>query len=170
MLEFKSKVKNSETLDLVEKNLQFEAMITKLESDARSNIAKHYQLRLEIESQKNIIDDLNSAITKEKSQNKELKQKLAHQEKTLDQYKKKSRNSSVAKKNHFFLDLEQIANQNSKNSTSNTKIFTEKARIAPNTISISKNIFGSSKTFKTRIGHTRCKSDLMKSLKIVIPQ
>ena len=46
LLEFKNQVKNSESTELAQRNMQFEAIIAKLEADVRCHIAKHYQLRL----------------------------------------------------------------------------------------------------------------------------
>ena len=173
LLEFKNQVKNSESTELAKRNMQFESIIAKQEGDIRSHIAKHYQLRLEIESQKNSIEELNDIISVEKTANKELRLKLVQQDRLIEQYKQRlesKRKSTETRKKNFFLDLEQAAPNDAKSSRNTTKVHTERGIIVPNTIQIAKKLLGASRSLKSRLGHSRCKSEITKSLKILIPQ
>lgn len=174
LLEFKNQVKNSESTELVQRNMQFESIITKLEADIRSHIAKHYQLRLEIESQKNTIEELNTVITSHMGEIRDLRLRVLQQERIIDQFKQKyegKRNSAEPVKKNFFLDLDLVTqNDNLKSSKNNTKILTDRSKGIPTNIQQQKKFLASSKSYKSRIGHTRCKSEFTKSLKILIPQ
>ena len=177
LLEFKNQVKNLEATELAQRNMQFESMITKLEGDIRAHIAKHYQLRLEIETHKNTIDELNSVINTEKNENKDLKFKVLQQEKIIEQYKCKlepKRTSTDSRKKINYIDIEILSQLNnaksSKSSKNSTKILTDRAKLLPGPIQPVKKLLGASRSLKTRVGHIRCKSEFTKSLKILIPQ
>lgn len=174
LLEFKKQVKNISSSELAERNMQFESIIAKQEQDIRTHIAKHYQLRLEIESLKNTIDDLSVDVSKEKHENKELRFKLVQQDKLIEQYKLRmdvKRKNTESRKKNFFLELDNVVTvENAKSSRSTTKILTDRGKFVPNTLQITKKLLGASKSLKSRLGHSRCKSEFAKTLKILIPQ
>jgi hypothetical protein len=168
LLEFKDKAKNSDLEDLAKKNIQFESLITKQEADIRSHIAKHYQLRLEIELQKNTIEELNYLLSTEKNENRELKYKIIQQNKIIDQIRSESKRDSAARRNNFLdYDLTSL-NENAKTSRNSIKVIPDKPKPVQDYIPI--KILSKSKSFKSRVGHSRCKSEISGSLKIIIPQ
>ena len=63
--------------------------------------------------------------------------------------------------------LAQVAQ--TKTSRGMAKVFSERQRSTNCILSVSKKLMAPSKSFKSRIGHTRCKSQFSKSLKILIP-
>ena len=171
LLDFKNQVKNSEASELARRNSEFESIITKLESDGRAHIAKHYQLRLEIETYKNTIEELNQEINNEKNENKSLKLKISQQEKIIEQYKNRlepKRVSSDARKKLNLIDVDQLGN-NAKSSRHSTKVLTDRAKAAYGNSQPTKKILSISRSLKSRIVHNRCKSEIANSLKIIIP-
>lgn len=170
LLDFKSKAKSTEIKELIDKNRQFESIITKLEADGRSHIAKHYQLRLEIESQKNIIDELNNEILGGKSENKQLKMKILQLDRALEIYKGRAdlgRKSTENKRDKMQIDLESLAQvDHLKSVKSGIRVLSDKNKAVGGN---ARNIMVSSRSLKNRMNHIRCKSELAKSLKIIIP-
>ena len=170
LLDFKSKAKSTEIKELIDKNRQFESMITKLEADSRSHIAKHYQLRLEIESQKNTIEEMNNEVLCGRSEIKQLKMKILQLDRALEIYKGRvdlGRKSTENKRDKIQIDLESLAQvDHLKSVKSGIKILSDKNKVGSGN---ARNMMVSSRSLKNRMNHIRCKSELTKSLKIMIP-
>lgn len=170
LLDFKFKAKTSDLKELIDKNNQFESIIMKLEADGRSHIAKHYQLRLEIESQKNTIDELNAEILNGKTEIKQLKMKILQMDKAMEICKGRvdqGRKSTENKRDKFQIDLESLAQVDHLKSVKNTvRVLSDRNKPAGVN---ARNMMVMSRSHKNRMNHIRCKSELTKSLKIIIP-
>ena len=158
LLDFKDKVKNSESKELAERIQQFESIITKQESDIRAHIAKHYQLRLEIESYKNIIEDLTKDLQSSRQEAKKLREKINLQEKFFERIKSKielKKKSSTSRKLHLETEID---------GKSKSRSMTDRSKSSSGLIKIPKFL----STSKSRISRGRSQSSLPKPLKLNI--
>jgi DNA repair exonuclease SbcCD ATPase subunit len=158
LLNFKEKVRNSEVKELAERLQQFETIIMKLEVDNRAHIAKHFQLRLDIETYKNTIEDLAKELQTSKQEVKKLKEKLSNQEKFLEKVKEKiEQKKKMTSSRKLLLETEIDVKHKSKSITERSKSSTNLVKVPV--------ILSSS---KSRLSRGRSHSSLSKPLKVQI--
>lgn len=165
LLDFKKKLKNSDAEELVQRSNKFENIIKKLEADVRAHIARQYQLRIEIESQKNTIDELNNQLSADKQEIKQLKMKIVQQGKLLDHSRTVDGKRKGLDGKGFLIDLETITAEHNKSIKGMNKMLTDRNLSKGQGI---RNILAQSKS-QREISHIRSKSEIAKHLHIVIP-
>jgi predicted RNase H-like nuclease (RuvC/YqgF family) len=165
LLDFKKKFKSSDMEELLQRSTKFENIIKKNEADIRTHIARQYQLRIEIESQKNTIDELNVQINAEKQEIKLLKLKASQQAKLFEQFRGNDCKRKQFDGKGFLAELESLADQ-SKSAKGLNKLLNDRNLNKGHNI---RSILAPSKSQREIPSHLRSKSEVSKNLNIVIP-